>query len=96
MTLPLLKSPSALLPLGLSAAALTVPWIALAVFGPDPAGDEGAAARLWQLFMLAQVPSMVFFLAKWAIREPRQTAIVFCLQVAAFLAAAAPVLILDK
>ena len=41
MTLPLLKRPSALLPIGLAGAALTLPWIALAVFGPDPAGDEG-------------------------------------------------------
>jgi hypothetical protein len=96
MTLPLLKRPSAWLPIGLAAAALTLPWIALAVFGPDPAGDEGVAAHLWQLFMLAQVPSIVFFLAKWAIREPKQTAIVFGLQVAAFVAAAVPVFLLDK
>jgi len=96
MTLPLLKRPSALLPIGLAGAALTLPWIALAVFGPDPTGDEGAAAHLWQLFMLAQIPSIVFFLAKWAIREPKQTAIVFGLQVAAFLAAAAPVFLLGK
>jgi len=96
MPLPLLKHPSALAPIGLAAAALTLPWIALAVFGPDPTGDEGAAAHLFQLFMLAQIPCIVFFLAKWAIREPKQTAIVFGLQVAAFLAAAAPVFILDK
>jgi hypothetical protein len=96
MTLPLLKSLSALLPLGLAAAALTLPWIALAVFGPDPTGDEGIAAHLFQLFMVAQVPCIVFFLAKWAIREPKQTAIVFALQVTAFIAAAVPVFILDK
>jgi hypothetical protein len=46
--------------------------------------------------MLAQVPSVIFFLAKWAIREPKQTAIVFGLQVAAFVAAAVPVFILGK
>jgi len=94
MTLPLLKRPSALLPIGLAVAALTLPFAALAVFGPDPTGDEGAAAHLWQLFMLAQIPSMIFFLAKWAIREPKQTAIVFALQVTAFLAAASPVFLL--
>jgi hypothetical protein len=96
MTLPLLKHPSALVPIGLAAAALTLPWIALAAFGPDPTGDEGAAAHLFQLFMVLQVPAVLLFLAKWAIREPKQTAIVFALQVAAFLAAAAPVFLLDK
>ena len=94
MTLPLLKSPSALLPIGLAAAALTLPYIALRVFGPDPAGDEGAAAHTWQLLMAAQVPSILFFLAKWAPREPKQAAIVFALQAVAFLAAAAPVFLL--
>ena len=94
MTLPLLKSPSALLPIGLAAAALTVPWIALAVFGPDPIGDEGAAAHLWQLFMVAQVFSSVFFVATWAIREPKQTVIVLALHITAFLAAAAPIYLL--
>jgi len=94
MTLPLLKQPSALVPIGLAAAALTLPYIALLVFGPDPTGDEGAAAHLFQFFMVLQVPAVLFFLAKWAIREPKQTAIVFGLQVAAFLAAAAPVFIL--
>jgi hypothetical protein len=94
MTLPLLKRPSALLPIGLAAGALTLPYLALMVFGPDPVGDEGAAAHTWQLLMAAQIPCIIFFLGKWAIREPKQTTIVFALQVTAFLAAAAPVFIL--
>jgi hypothetical protein len=95
MALPLIRRPSAWLPLALAACALTLPWIALAVFGPDPTGDEGAAARLFQLFMALQVPAIAFFVAKWAIREPRQTAIVVLLQALAFVAALVPVYLLE-
>ena len=66
MRLPLLKRPSALLPIGLAAAALTLPYILVTIFGPDPTGDEGVGAHSWQLLMLLQVPAILFFLAKWA------------------------------
>jgi len=94
MTLPLLKKPSALAPIGLAAAALTLPYLLVLIFGPDPAGDEGVGAHSWQLLMLLQVPAILYFLAKWAPDEPKQAMIVLALQVAAFLAAAAPVFIL--
>ena len=94
MTLSLLKRPSALVPLGFAVAALTLPYIAVAIFGPDPTGDEGIGAHLWQLFMVAQVFSSVFFVTTWAIREPKQTVIVLALHVTAFLAAAAPIYLL--
>ena len=93
MTLPLLKRPSALVPIGLAAAALTLPYLLVLIFGPDPAGDEGVGAHSWQLLMLLQIPAMLVFVALWATREPKQTAIVLGLQIAAFLAAAAPVFI---
>ena len=91
MRLPLLKRPSALLPIGLAAAALTLPYILVTIVGPDPTGDEGVGAHSWQLLMLLQVPAILFFLAKWAPQEPKQAAMVLALQVAAFLAAAFPV-----
>jgi hypothetical protein len=94
MALPLLKRPSALLPIGLALAALTVPYILVAILGPDPAGDEGAGAHTWQLLMAAQIPAILFFLVKWAPDEPKQAVIVLALQIAAFLAAAAPIFIL--
>jgi len=94
MTLTLLKRPSALLPIGLAAAALTIPYLLVLMLGPDPTGDEGAGAHSWQLLMLLQVPAILFFLAKWAPQQPKQAAIVLALQVAAFLAAAAPVFLL--
>lgn len=94
MTLPLLTRPSALVPIGLAAAALTLPYILVAIFGPDPAGDEGIGAHSWQLLMFLQLPAIAFFLAKWAPREPKQAMVVLGLQIAAFLAAVAPVFLL--
>lgn len=94
MTIKLLARTSALLSIGLALCALTLPYIACVIFGPDPTGYEGAAAHLWQLFMAAQIPCIGFFLIRWGPREPRPTIIVFGLQIAAFLAAAAPVLLL--
>ena len=94
MILKLLNKPSAMLPIILAFCALTIPYVAVAVFGPDPAGDEGIGAHLWQIFMAAQLPCIIFFLIKWAPHEPRSTFIVFALQVTALLAAAAPVYLL--
>jgi len=94
MRLSLLKQPSALVPLGLAAAALTLPYILVLIFGPDPTGDEGVGAHSWQLLMLLQIPAILVFVARWAPQEPKQTIVVLGIQIAAFLAAAAPVFLL--
>jgi hypothetical protein len=94
MDLSLLKRPSALLPLGLAAAALTLPYILVAIFGPDPTGDEGVGAHTWQLLMLAQAVSIVVFAAVWLPRTPGPALAVIGLQVLAAFAAAAPVFLL--
>lgn len=91
MTLSLLKQPSALVPIGLALAALTLPYLLVSIFGPDPTGDEGVGAHSWQLLMLLQVPAILVFLARWAHREPKQTIVVLGIQIAAFLAAVFPV-----
>ena len=95
MHLSLLKTPSALLPIALGTAALTLPWLALAVFGPNPTGDEGAAARLFQLLVAAQLPCIVFFMAKWAPREPKQAMAVLVLQLLALVIPFVPVVLLE-
>jgi hypothetical protein len=94
LVLALLKKPSALLPLLLAAGALTLPYLIVLIFGPDPTGDEGSAAHTWQLLMVGQLACILVFLAKWAPREPRHAMVVLGVQVAAFLAAAAPVFLL--
>lgn len=92
MVLTLFKRPSALVPIGLSLASLAVVGGFVALYGTQHQGeDEGAAAHLWQLLILAHVPAITVFLAKWMPREPRQAAIVLAVQLTAFAAALSPV-----
>ena len=86
-----LKHPSAFLPLAMSLAAIGTILAVLAAHGTAPQPDEGAAAHLWQLLMAVQVPIIVFFAFTWVPRSPRQALTILALQVAAALAAAAPI-----
>ncbi len=86
-----IKLPSAFLPLAMSAAALAVVLGHVAIFGVAREADEGAAAHLWQLLMAGQVPLIAYFAIKWLPRAPRSVLAVLALQVAAVLAALAPV-----
>lgn len=87
----LLKRPSALLPVGMSLAALTTVIAYATMFGTARQADEGTAAHIWQLLMAGQVPVVAFFAIKWLPAEPRQAVIVLTLQVVAALAAMFPV-----
>ena len=92
--LGMLKHPSAFLPLAMSLIALATVLVFLASHGPAPQADEGAAAHVWQILMAAQVPIVVFFAIKWARPSPRQAGPILALQLAAALAAMAPVYLL--
>ena len=86
-----MKQPSAWLPIAMSSAALTVVISYLALFGATREPDEGAAAHIWQLLMVLQLPVVAFFAAKWLRRAPKQALRVMALQAIAALAATAPV-----
>ena len=88
---PLLRRPSAFLPLAMSLAALGVVIAHVVLVGTQPQADEGAAAHLWQLLMAAQLPIILWFAARWLPESPRQALLVLSLQLAAVVAAAAPV-----
>ena len=90
----ILRRPSAFLPVAMSVAALTIVLACLAAHGPAPQADEGGAAHLWQLLMGGQMPVILYFAARWLPESPRSGARILALQVAAALAAAAPVFIL--
>lgn len=90
-TADLLKRPSAFVPMSLSLAALLVVGIHVAIYGAAREADEGTAAHLWQLLMAAQIPVIGYFLFKWLPQAPRAGFAVLVLQVAAALAALAPV-----
>lgn len=92
--LNMLKHPSAFLPVAMSFGALVTVLVFLALHGPAPQPDEGAAAHLWQLLMVLQIPIVMFFVIKWVQRFPRQALPILGLQVAAALAAMAPVFLL--
>jgi len=90
----MLKHPSAFLPITMSLGALATVLVSIAFHGTAPQADEGAAAHIWQLLMAAQAPIVIFFAIKWVREFPRQAAPVLALQVAAALAATAPVYLL--
>jgi len=94
MNFSTLKRPSALIPLAMSFAALSVVLGHIAIFGAAHEADEGTAAHLWQLLMAGQIPIIAFFAIKWLPRSPRQALPVLVLQAVAGLAAAAPVFLL--
>lgn len=89
-----LRRPSAYLPVAMSLVALALVLSYVAIFGVTHEADEGAAAHIWQLLMVLQVPIIVFFAIKYFPRQPRQALLVLALQVVAALAACAPVFFL--
>jgi hypothetical protein len=89
-----LKRPSALIPLAMSLAALSLVLGHTALFGTAREPDEGTAAHLWQLLMAGQIPVIAFFAIRWLPQSPRQALPVLALQAVAGLAAAAPVFLL--
>jgi hypothetical protein len=90
-----LKRPSALIPLAMSASALLLVLGYVALYGSARQADEGAAAHLWQLLMVGQLPIIAFFAIKWLPRLPGPALLVLALQLLAGLAAAAPVFLLN-
>lgn len=87
----IIRKPSALFPMAMSFVALAIVLGYVARFGVVRETDEGAVAHLWQLLMAAQLPVLAFFAIKWLPRAPKQTLSVLAIQVAAVIAAMAPV-----
>ena len=94
MDLTLLKKPSACLPIAMSVAALALVAGSLALYGIERGGDEGAVAHTWQLLIAGQLPLIAYFAVKWLRQAPRRAAPILVLQVAAGIAALAPVYLL--
>ena len=90
------RVPSAVVPIALSVAALIVVLAKLAMSNwvVVHESDEGAAAHLWQLCMMVQLPVLLFFALKWIRRSPKQALAVLSVQLGAALLAAAPVFLL--
>ena len=87
----LLRRPTAFVPVAMSVTALLTAIVFAARFGTAPQRDKGAAAHLWQVLMLGQAPIISIFIMKWLTVDPKQAVVVLSLQVAAGIAALAPV-----
>ena len=92
---PIMKHPSAFIPVAMSLAALAIVLGHVAMFGSAREADEGAAAHLWQLLMAGQLPVIAFFTLRWLPQMPKQALQVLALQIVAVLAALAPVYFLN-
>ena len=75
----------------MSVLAFLVLFSALATGWGQGHGDEGAAARIWQLLIVGQVPFVLGFLATADWDRWRRVAGPFALQVGALALALAPV-----
>ena len=93
--LTMMKQPSAFLPVAMSFAALATVLGHVVRFGVAREADEGTAAHIFQLLMIAQVPLVAFFAITWLPQAPRQALPILALQAAAALAALAPVFLLN-
>lgn len=94
----LLRHPTAFLPLAMSAAALALLVGYVTIFGVvgRPDGDEGGAARIFQLLMAAQLLVIASFAATWLPRAPRAALLVLLLQLGAALVPIATVIVLES
>lgn len=90
----MMKQPSAFLPMAMSLAALTLVLGHVAMFGGAREADEGTAAHLFQLLMVAQLPIIAFFAIKWLPLNPRPALAILALHLAAAIAALTPVFLL--
>lgn len=86
-----MKQSSALLPIVMSLAALTVVLVHVALFGAAREADEGVAAHLFQLPMAGQLPFVSFFAIKWLPRDLTYGLRILILHGCVALAAFAPV-----
>ena len=91
MNARMLRRPSAVVPVAMSAAALAVLIAYVALNGTAQQEDEGAAAHIWQILMAGQLPVIGFFVIKWLPLERKPALQVLALQFTAALAAIAPV-----
>jgi hypothetical protein len=82
------------MPVAMSLTGLAIVLIHAAIFGVVHEADEGIAAHIFQLLMVAQIPVVAFFAFRWLPRAPRETLLLVALQCGAALAAIVAVVFL--
>jgi hypothetical protein len=94
MNITAFKPLAARIPVGMSFAALAIVLVHLVAFGTARQTDEGTEAHIFQLLIVGQVPILVFYAVKWLPLAPKAALLVIGIQVAAVVAALAPVYLL--
>src|SRR5260370_40823499 len=93
---PIIKQPSAWIPIALSLIVLATFFIGSAIFGiPHREPDEGTAAHLFQIWLVLEVVMIAVFAIKWVPRAPTPALLVLAIQIGAALAACASVYVLN-
>jgi len=77
------KLPSAIAPVAMSVAALSLVLGHVALFGIVHETDEGTAAHIYQLLMAGQVPVIGYFILRYVPRQPARACWVVVAQIAA-------------
>ena len=90
----LVRKPSAITPIIMSLAALSVVLVAIAIGAAKPEPDENAGAHIWQLLMAGQLPFLGWFALRWLTRDFKAALPIVALQLVAFAAALLPVWLL--
>ena len=86
-----LKRPSAWIPIAMSLAILAMVIANIGIFGVVHGADEGAAAHIFQIWLVLEILMVAFFAIKWLPKRPKGALFVLAIQIVAVLAACAPV-----
>ena len=79
----IIKKPSALTPIALTAVMLGMMALYFAhIIPPEPTGDEGIIARSFQIWVVLELFAVLFFAFKWLPRESREVWKIIILQIA--------------
>ena len=71
MNVPTIRQPIVFFPLMMSLVALGMVLIHFAIFGIVDETDEGTAAHIFQLLIVAQVPFIAFLAFRWLAVAPK-------------------------
>ena len=88
----LFRYPSGWLPLALSLGMLGVFSLYLGgVIAPDQSGDEGMAAHLFQIWLVAEGFTILLFGLKWLGSRPKDAILVLAVQIGVVIALMSPI-----
>lgn len=87
----MLKLPSAFVPLAMSCAALITVLLHLQLSGAAQEPDEGVAAHIFQILIVAQIPFTALFAWRFVPMAPKSAITVISLQACAVVIAIFPV-----